>query len=98
MTTERTILIACQAFDVDVELVRSRFRIRDAVDARRCAALLLTRQGVGTRRIASDMGQPVRSVQRAIQSARALSTVDTRFRHRLDTAWAEIQKQGGGHV
>lgn len=93
MTTERTILIACRAFNVDVELVRNGFRIRDAVDARRCAALLLARQGVGTRRMASDLGQPIRTAQRAIQSARELAAVDQRFAQRLEAAWREVQQE-----
>lgn len=98
MTSERTILIACQTFNVDVQLVRNGYRIRDAVDARRCAALLLARQGVGTRRVASDLGQPIRSALRAIQSARELAAVDHRFAQRLESAWQQVQREGGGHA
>lgn len=98
MTSERTILIACQTFNVDVQLVRNGYRIRDAVDARRCAALLLARQGVGTRRVASDLGQPIRSALRAIQSARELAAVDQRFAQRLESAWQQVQREEAGHA
>lgn len=80
------IAIAARQFGTTPEMIRNRSRVRHAVDARRCAALLLARHGVSVRETASEMGKPVQSVYWAIQSAHALVLTDASFARAVNAA------------